>query len=269
MPTYLLTWKPTRSEWPTLDRDIRRLHSTGNCNIRWSVGVNKHVGPGDRAFLLRQGGDRAGILGSGRIVRGSYPDKHWDPKRSNKEGIFVRVRMNSLLYPERERILAREQLEFGSPKLWNTQASGVTIPPDVAKILEGRWSAHLKRLAYDPFPLADEVSDTRGFPDGGKQSVVVNRYERDPHNRAQCIAHFGYRCAVCAFDFEVAYGELGRNFIHVHHLVGLSTWKGRRRRVDPRTDLRPVCPNCHAMLHVGGCNRKIEDLRKVVRRRRR
>jgi 5-methylcytosine-specific restriction protein A len=34
----------------------------------------------------------------------------------------------------------------------------------------------------------------------------------------------------------------------VHHLVKISS-SGAEHEVDPVTDLRPVCPNCHAMLH--------------------
>jgi 5-methylcytosine-specific restriction enzyme A len=37
-------------------------------------------------------------------------------------------------------------------------------------------------------------------------------------------------------------------FIHVHHLTPLSSL-GTDYEVDPIRDLRPVCPNCHAVLH--------------------
>jgi 5-methylcytosine-specific restriction protein A len=53
---------------------------------------------------------------------------------------------------------------------------------------------------------------------------------------------------VCGFDFEGAYGIIGRGFVHVHHLAPLAT-AAEQRDIDPIQDLRPVCPNCHAMLH--------------------
>jgi predicted HNH restriction endonuclease len=53
---------------------------------------------------------------------------------------------------------------------------------------------------------------------------------------------------VCGFSFGAIYGELGTGFIHVHHLVPLALIK-QGYEVDPIKDLRPVCPNCHAMLH--------------------
>jgi 5-methylcytosine-specific restriction protein A len=37
-------------------------------------------------------------------------------------------------------------------------------------------------------------------------------------------------------------------FTHVHHLKLLST-VGSGYQVDPIEDLRPVCPNCHAVIH--------------------
>jgi 5-methylcytosine-specific restriction protein A len=48
--------------------------------------------------------------------------------------------------------------------------------------------------------------------------------------------------------FGDVYGPLGDGYIHVHHLVEVSSI-GTEYVVDPVRDLRPVCANCHAMLH--------------------
>lgn len=92
----------------------------------------------------------------------------------------------------------------------------------------------------------DEVAET--YPEGAKYTIRVNAYERNTDARKKCLAHYGYRCAVCDFDFEHRYGQRGKEFIHVHHLVPVSSI-GQAYEVDPIMDLRPVCPNCHAMLH--------------------
>ncbi|MGA2572389.1 MAG: HNH endonuclease [Terracidiphilus sp.] len=84
--------------------------------------------------------------------------------------------------------------------------------------------------------------------EGGRISVQVNRFERDPRARRLCIQIFKARCAVCGFDFAKTYGRIGAGFIHVHHLRPLSMRK-RKHKIDVRRDLRPVCPNCHEMLH--------------------
>jgi 5-methylcytosine-specific restriction protein A len=44
------------------------------------------------------------------------------------------------------------------------------------------------------------------------------------------------------------YGDRGRGFIHIHHITSLSKFHDKHK-VDPVADLRPVCPNCHAMIH--------------------
>ena len=100
--------------------------------------------------------------------------------------------------------------------------------------------------------------------EGTANRVIVTIYERDPRARQQCIQHFGCRCAVCGFDFEKAFGELGRGFIHVHHLKPLSQIK-EEYEVDPIADLRPVCPNCHAMIHNGAEMMSIQNLKKLIR----
>ncbi|MGZ0084928.1 HNH endonuclease [Caldibacillus thermoamylovorans] len=52
--------------------------------------------------------------------------------------------------------------------------------------------------------------------------------------------------------------------MEVHHLIPLSEI-GEQYTVNPFDDLRPVCPNCHAMLHRG--NLSIEELREIVEAR--
>jgi hypothetical protein len=96
--------------------------------------------------------------------------------------------------------------------------------------------------------LAEEVTDTKQLIEGAVKTIAVNAYERNPVARKMCIEHYGATCCVCTFNFEEAYGSIGKDFIHVHHLKQLSEIKNEYE-VDPIADLRPVCPNCHAMLH--------------------
>ena len=112
---------------------------------------------------------------------------------------------------------------------------------------------------------ADPHAADLGGPvnEGARTRVEVNRYERDPVARRRCVAHYGARCVVCELDFESQYGALGRGFIHVHHLRPLSAGDGPTD-VDPVRDLRPGCPNCHAMLHRQVPPLTPETLRDVV-----
>ena len=109
-----------------------------------------------------------------------------------------------------------------------------------------------------------EVSDDEVYPEGAVQRISVNHFERDPKARAACIRHHGLRCAVCDFDFRKRYGEPGRGFIHVHHMRPLHRLRVSNP-VDPRKDLVPVCPNCHAMLHRQDPPYDIEQLRAMLR----
>ena len=109
---------------------------------------------------------------------------------------------------------------------------------------------------------ADEVVAYRDLFEGAVRVIRVNAYERNPTARALCIQHYGATCVVCDFDFCRAYGQIGQGFIHVHHLLELSQI-GREYRVDPIADLRPVCPNCHAMLHRPP-GRSIDQLREHI-----
>ena len=93
----------------------------------------------------------------------------------------------------------------------------------------------------------DEIEGKDLF-EGTKKQITVNAYERSSQARQECINEYGYKCVICKFDFEKIYGEIGHNFIHVHHIKPLSEID-EKYKINPIEDLRPVCPNCHAMLH--------------------
>ena len=125
------------------------------------------------------------------------------------------------------------------------------------------WARHISTVLFRS-PDEPRGLDGQGFPEGALSRVEVNRYERDPRARKACLNHWGYRCAVCDFSFEERYGRLGQDFIHVHHTIELS--RCRRLPVDPINDLRPVCPNCHAMIHRGtGPALSIDELKQQLR----
>ncbi|MBC7077139.1 MAG: HNH endonuclease [Synergistales bacterium] len=113
-------------------------------------------------------------------------------------------------------------------------------------------------------PLSQETLDTPDVYEGAVRQVSVNAYERNPQARRQCIAHYGARCAVCERTLEEIYGEPGRDQIHVHHLRELSTIR-QQYKVDPIQDLRPVCPNCHAIIHSRTPAYSIEEVRGFLK----
>lgn len=108
--------------------------------------------------------------------------------------------------------------------------------------------------------LPEEIDTPQQYFEGASKQVSVNTYERNAEARAKCIKHYGYKCAVCSFDFEKFYGSIGKNYIHVHHIVPLSEIK-KEYRLNPVKDLIPVCPNCHAIIHRTQPALTIEQLR--------
>lgn len=96
--------------------------------------------------------------------------------------------------------------------------------------------------------LSLDISQENIHYEGTAKSVQLTRYERNTKVRNECLNHYGFKCFICNFNFEKRYGSVAKNIIHVHHLRLLSEIN-EKYIVDPIKDLRPVCPNCHAVIH--------------------
>jgi 5-methylcytosine-specific restriction endonuclease McrA len=114
--------------------------------------------------------------------------------------------------------------------------------------------------------LPEEVPNGSAYSEGSVQRILINRYERDPRAREDCIRHYGTTCFLCGFDFVAVYGEVMAGFTHVHHLNPLSC-VGADYEVDPIEDLRPVCPNCHAVLHRREPPYSLDEVRELLQAR--
>lgn len=119
-----------------------------------------------------------------------------------------------------------------------------------------------KIVAKETF-FPEEIRPEEVFSEGTLTTVTVNRFERDEKARSESIKHYGATCQVCSFDFKEKYGALGCGFIHVHHIVPLAEIRGAYV-VDPVKDLRPICPNCHAMIHRRNPPFDIDELRHLI-----
>jgi 5-methylcytosine-specific restriction protein A len=128
------------------------------------------------------------------------------------------------------------------------------------------YDKYLKLLDKKPelIVYADEVDQSIKYAEGKTKTVLVNSYERNPLARQKCIDHYGVICQICSFDFEKVFGNIGKDFIHVHHKVDISTI-GNEYSVDPINDLIPVCPNCHSMLHKRKPAYLIDELKQMMK----
>ena len=123
---------------------------------------------------------------------------------------------------------------------------------------------HMGTADTSPTFHTDDVHAPERYWEGALRRITVNAFERDPAARSACIAHFGASCRVCTFDFGARYGELGSGFIHVHHTRQLRDIRVGYA-VDPKRDLVPVCPNCHAMLHQTSPPLTVAELQKRLK----
>lgn len=245
MPTYLLTWNPTRFLWDDFGDRVDEVKRFGSIDFDWSCGRNKRLRPGDRVFLLRQGPESRGIIGAGTALDEPYPDERWRDTRTTAgpETMYVPVRWDTLVD---EPLIKRSELDKApfSGVNWNTQISGISIEPRVASALE----AAVIDLTGLPDVTTPDETDAKDYPEGATQQITVNAYERNEQARRDCIEHYGTICLVCETDMARLYGPVAKGVIHVHHIMPLSQ-VSKGYKVNGVRDLRPVCPNCHTILH--------------------
>lgn len=128
------------------------------------------------------------------------------------------------------------------------------------------WGSYLVAMVLSLVPVGADIgsaSATSTVQEGAVTRVEVNRYERSPAYRAICIATRGTTCHVCGLSFGETYGPLAAGYIHVHHLIPVSHMTPGPP-FDPLTDLVPVCPNCHGVIHLQDPPLSVEQVRDMV-----
>lgn len=165
------------------------------------------------------------------------------------------------------RLRLLEQANNDNLSLENLKAHGLKAAPQGPLKVSEELANYLEKYLNDEY--ADGVFPESDLPEdsyeGAVSHVMVNKYERSSMARRKCIEYHGYNCAICGMNFYDVYGELGKEFIHVHHIVPLNQI-GKEYKVDYKKDLIPVCPNCHAMLHrkLNNAEVSVEELREIV-----
>lgn len=173
-------------------------------------------------------------------LRDYYLTRIYEDYGVDKLSIALQAYMSSILYYEQghdNRLLKKER----------------GIYDKHSQILDKNYSAKT---------IEDEINEE--YWEGKLSHVNINIRERNRTARNKCIESKGKKCAVCDFDFEKVYGELGKDFIHVHHVNPISNREKEYKIDNIEDELIPVCPNCHAMLHRKREVISIEELKQII-----
>lgn len=267
MGYWLLTWNTFK--WDSLEQLIDKLENNPETidksltgNGRWSCSNNKSIKVGDKLVMLKQGDPPKGIIGIAEATSAPYEDTRFDdPSRRTN---YIDLNWLSLINPNERPpmpISALSDETQNARKNWTPQKSGTTIPETAGIELEQRFRSYAD-FWFDPSVHDPLISEDASSNEGRKRHVLSVQYERSTALRKKCLEHWGFACAVCGLLFEEQYGEIGKDFIHVHHLNPVSATG--TTKTNPIEDLRPVCPNCHSMLHKKNPPIGIEELKSMM-----
>lgn len=215
----------------------------------------------DKAFADQRLSPQPHYFGVARIGK-VYPDPE-----SSKGDLFALIED---FQPFELAVLAKEGDRYLEPippsKASNYWRSGVReIGQSTLECILGR--AKLKPPQVAENKEIDDAQDFMSRVEGSLSTYYGVRYERDPKLRLQAIAIHGLACKVCGFDFEKAYGEYAKGYIHVHHTLPISEFDGSKC-VNPETDLVTLCANCHAVIHrKRSATLSLDELKRMVRGR--
>jgi predicted HNH restriction endonuclease len=202
------------------------------------------------------------LLGKiGKRVFVQYFREFGNPAISNQEMIALLPNEFTLTSRQSRTAKSRRIFREGLQERALWIVANANVEPDAAA---GARALLESRKAEPVFRSPEEVEPSTLYVEGAVAHVLVNRYERDSQARTQCISQYRPVCSVCFFDFGLTYGEIAAGFIHVHHIRPLASIAASYT-IDPVADLRPVCPNCHAVLHRRDPPYTNDELREILR----
>jgi 5-methylcytosine-specific restriction protein A len=146
--------------------------------------------------------------------------------------------------------------------------SAEALPETAVLVQDLRACLDLYRILADKDVALTEPVEV---PAGGEfiEDLTRFRWHRRIDRDARAIQLVkkakGYTCEVCGFNFGSRYGELGKDFIEIHHLVPISELQGLIVSTHPEHDYAALCSNCHSMIHRMKVVHDIEALRARLR----
>jgi 5-methylcytosine-specific restriction protein A len=264
----ILLWNPKRWAWPGIEDRIADVARGVRYVESWKIFGPKQIRIGMPFLVMRTGDDLRGIVASGIVVSPPHETEAFD--EPGKTQLSVAVQFDAILHPTDDLPLHRDQLlqhsglsdEFNAP----IRRSGHVLSKELGTQLSQLWRNHLAAIRGfdDASPLPFDEREAF-YSEGALRQLSINAYERSGKARDAAIRIHGTNCFVCEMNFEEVYGPIGKGFIHVHHRRPISE-SGGEHRIDPNTDLVPVCPNCHSMLHRRTPPYTVEEMKGMMGR---
>lgn len=122
----------------------------------------------------------------------------------------------------------------------------------IDEVLVPLVAAMAELVGYDAPEDSDETNEIEtlvsGTPEGRAYLELTQKRERNPKNRLLCLMIHGSRCGVCGIVPQAMYGDVVGSILEVHHIEPLSELQ-IPKLFDPKSDLVPLCPNCHRAIH--------------------
>jgi predicted restriction endonuclease len=183
-----------------------------------------------------------------QLRQGVFGNSHANEENNNRDKLFTEALRYYALFLDSKAFKGKEKVRL-------------TTREKAEKKAKNQTKVQLPKNIEDP--LLPPYNAEEELKEGQIRQVNITRHERNRALRQKCLEHYGYVCRVCGMNFEQQYGEIGKEFIEVHHLYPISNTDGEHE-VDPITELVPLCCNCHSMIHRGGRNGEPMKLDELI-----
>lgn len=139
---------------------------------------------------------------------------------------------------------------------------------DALQISNSAANSRGKKRKLYVYPENDEISE-------GKLTVKQTKIkERSRKLREAALTYHSHNgriaCTVCGFDFEETYGDLGREYIQIHHEKPIYQYSDEgfsQYMHEAVRYMKPLCANCHCMIHrFRGKALTIEELKAIIKK---
>lgn len=221
----------------------------------------------------KYGKDFIGLIVELLIDDKDYAESYFYQLYEYKDEIEDKINFTNIYWRQKEsedranryRLYSKLEIDIEDESLWETAIEWqINTMIKFLQVLPSYTKKLTEETTYIEYPDELIKDDDIELFEGIKKEIVVNAYERNPTARNKCIEHYGFSCQICDFNFQEVFGEIGKNFIHVHHIKPLSEIDAEYV-VNPINDLIPICPNCHAMIHKKKPAYTIDEIKNLMK----